>query len=87
MNKYREYAVNKNLHKLRLRFNFSCLDISKFLETNIKNIGAYEEGRARVPIEIVKQLVDRGMIGKRDLYSFLYDPNFKKQLKPTKKKK
>lgn len=86
MNTYRNHAVNKNFHKLRVRFKFSCMDIAKFLDTNIKNIGAYEEGRAQVPISIVKQLVDRGMIGKRDLYPFLFDPRFEKDLKSTKRK-
>jgi hypothetical protein len=40
-------------------------------------VGAYEENRALVPVDLVPSVMDLGCLPMEDMYDFLFDPNYK----------
>ena len=69
--------INKRAKEIRKRIGLNQDEYAKLLGVNRGNIGSYEEGRAMVPLHLVPKIMELGLIHKRDMYSFIFDANYK----------
>ena len=65
-----------NFLKLRKHIGLTQYGISKEIEITRSTVGAIEEGRAKVSVEIFFKLVEIGLLTNEEMFDFYFNPKF-----------
>lgn len=74
---YKKYTVNLNILKLRWALNLSQEEFSKRLNIKRAKLGAIEEKRAGIRLEMIFELIRLNYLSKEHVFDFMYNENFK----------
>lgn len=69
-------AYQKNVKKIRVSLKMSQQKLSNSLNIKRVTLGSYEEGRANMPLDILKQVIDKFEIDKNKIYDILFNEDF-----------
>jgi len=69
--------INQRFREIRQELGYTQEQYGKILGIKRCSVGAYEEDRATVPIDLVPSVMDLGCLPMEDMYDFLFDPNYK----------
>lgn len=72
-----EYLINERSREIRKRIRLSQTDYANLLGVKRSTIGSYDENRAMVPLELIPKIMELGLIRKEDMYSFIFDADYK----------
>lgn len=68
--------INQRFREIRLELGFTQEQYSKVLGIKRCTVGAYEEERAAVPLDLIPNVMQLGNLPMEDMYDFLFDPNY-----------
>lgn len=69
--------INQRFREIRQELGYTQEEYGKILGIKRCSVGAYEENRATVPIDLVPSVMDLGNLPMEDMYDFLFDPGYK----------
>lgn len=69
--------INERAKEIRKRVKLNQDEFAKLLGIKRCNVGSYEEGRATFPMHLIPKIMDIGLINKHDMYSFIFDADYK----------
>jgi DNA-binding XRE family transcriptional regulator len=68
--------VNERFREIRKELGYSQEEYGRLLGIKRSSVGAYEEFRALVPIDIVPKIMDLAQLPMEDMYDFLFDAGY-----------
>lgn len=72
-----ENLVPKRIKEIRRIIRSSQEEFSLDLDIKKCTLGSYEEGRAKVPIEMIVKIMEFYGLPMEDMFDFIFDPNYK----------
>lgn len=72
-----ENLVPKRIREIRRILKTSQEEFSLDLDIKKSTLGSYEEGRAKVPIEIIVKVMELYGLPMEDMFDFIFDPKYK----------
>jgi DNA-binding XRE family transcriptional regulator len=69
--------VNQRFKEIRLELGYTQEEYGKVLGIKRSSVGAYEEFRALVPLDIIPKVMDLAQLPMEDMYDFLFDAGYK----------
>ena len=68
--------INQRFREVRKNLGFSQEKYGKILGIKRCTVGAYEEDRAMVPVDLVPQVMQLADLPMEDMYDFLFDVKY-----------
>ena len=68
--------VNQRFREIRLEVGYTQEEYGKLLGIKRCTVGAYEENRALVPVDLVPKIMDLASLPMEDMYDFLFDASY-----------
>lgn len=69
--------LNRRSKEIRKEIGLTQEEYAKCFGVRRCTIGAYEEGRACIPISFIPKIMELGNIPKEKMYDFIFNENFK----------
>ena len=68
--------INQRFKEIRKELGFTQEQYGKVLGIKRCTVGAYEEERAIVPLDLIPNVMQLGNLPMEDMYDFLFDPKY-----------
>jgi DNA-binding XRE family transcriptional regulator len=68
--------INQRFKEIRKELGYTQEEYGKVLSIKRSSVGAYEEFRAIVPVDLVPKIMDLAMLPMEDMYDFLFDAGY-----------
>lgn len=68
--------VNKRFKEIRKELGYTQNEYAEILGIKRCSVGAYEENRAMIPIELLPKLLELGDVKKENLYDFIFNEKY-----------
>lgn len=68
--------VNKRFREIRKELGYTQTEYAEILGIKRCSVGAYEENRAMIPIELFPKLMELGDVKKENLYDFIFNEKY-----------
>lgn len=69
--------INKRFKEIRKELGYTQEEFANILGIKRCSVGAYDESRALVPINLMPMIMELGNIPKEDMYDFLFEEDYK----------
>ena len=68
--------INQRFKEVRQNLGYTQEEYGKVLNIKRCTVGAYEEYRAVVPVDLVPKMMELSELPMEDMYDFLFDANY-----------
>jgi len=68
--------ANQRFKEVRQELGYTQVKYGEILGIKRCTVGAYEENRAMVPIDLVPKIMELGNLPMEDMYDFLFDDKY-----------
>lgn len=68
--------INQRFKEIRKELGYTQEEYAKLLNIKRCTVGAYEENRAMVPVDLVPKIMELGNLPMEDMYDFLFDAKY-----------
>jgi DNA-binding XRE family transcriptional regulator len=68
--------INQRFKEIRQELGHTQEEYAKILGIKRCSVGAYEEYRALVPLDLIPKVMELGDLPMEDMYDFLFDSNY-----------
>lgn len=69
--------LNERFKLIRKELGYTQEEFGNILGVKRCTIGAYDEGRASIPLELIPKLMELGNIPTNKMFDFIYSENYK----------
>lgn len=68
--------INQRFREVRQELGYTQEEFGKLLDIKRSSVGAYEEFRALVPLDLIPKVMDLAQLPMEDMYDFLFDSGY-----------
>lgn len=68
--------LNKRFKEIRKELGYTQTEYANIFGIKRCTVGAYDESRACIPIELIPKLMELGEVEKEKMYDFIFNENY-----------